>query len=126
MIRVSFWTAVFLVALRLCIGWHFAYEGYGKVKSAYLGKAAVNEKPDWVLLKVKRKAPGAGNASADLDDEVTVAERAAELQKKSAEVKAAYGKLELMGKDVEGPNLRTLKTDVNAIRAELQKEIDDQ
>ena len=45
MIRVSFWTAVFLIALRLCIGWHFGYEGYGKVKSAYLGKAAVNEKP---------------------------------------------------------------------------------
>ena len=45
MIRVSFWTAVFLIALRLCIGWHFAYEGYGKVKSAYLGKAATNEKP---------------------------------------------------------------------------------
>ena len=45
MIRVSFWTAVFLVLLRLCIGWHFAYEGYGKVKSAYLAKAAVNEKP---------------------------------------------------------------------------------
>src|SRR5262245_7145893 len=45
MIRVSFWTAVFLVVLRLCIGWHFGYEGYGKVKSAYLGKAAVNEKP---------------------------------------------------------------------------------
>src|SRR5947209_1300537 len=45
MIRVSFWTAAFLVVLRLCIGWHFAYEGYGKVKSAYLGKATVNEKP---------------------------------------------------------------------------------
>jgi uncharacterized membrane protein YphA (DoxX/SURF4 family) len=243
MIRVSFWTAVFLIALRLCIGWHFAYEGYGKVKSAYLGKATANEKPfssetyfresegpfgkivksrigdpdrevvdkvtlkpvegdpskadpksrfpaalekewddyfnrfatqfklddeqkkkaeaafdqskadfvkwvgkartpeekeaarqesetakkpEWALLKVKRKAPGAGNASADLDDEVTVAERAAELQKKSADVRAAYANLELMGKDVEGANLRTLKGDVNTIRTELQKEIDDQ
>src|SRR5215210_2672308 len=45
MIRVSVWTAVFLIVLRVCIGWHFAYEGYGKVKSAYQGKAAVNEKP---------------------------------------------------------------------------------
>src|SRR5207237_125555 len=79
-----------------------------------------------ITLKVKRKAPGAGNASADFDDEVTVAERAAELQKKSAEVKAAYGKLERMGRDVEGPNLRTLKGDVRDIRTELQKEIDDQ
>src|SRR3954467_13107535 len=45
MIRISCWAAFFLVVLRLCIGWHFAYEGYGKVKSAYLGKSAVNEKP---------------------------------------------------------------------------------
>src|SRR6476620_3824353 len=45
MIRVSVWTAIFLILLRICIGWHFAYEGYGKVKSAYQGKAAVNEKP---------------------------------------------------------------------------------
>src|SRR3954469_13840640 len=45
MIRVSFWTAVFLIVLRLCIGWPLLYEGYGKVKSTYLGKAAVNEKP---------------------------------------------------------------------------------
>ena len=45
MIRVSVWTAVFLIVLRVCIGWHFAYEGYGKVKSVYQGKAAVNEKP---------------------------------------------------------------------------------
>ena len=242
MIRISCWAALFLVVLRLVIGWHFAYEGYGKVKSAYLGKATVNEKPfssetyfresegpfgkivksrigdldqdvvdkltpkavdgdasnaspsarfpaalekewddyfnrfvaqfkldddqkakaqstldqakadfvkwvgkvrtpyerdaardetdgkkaQWALLKVKHKAPGPGNTSADFDDEVTVTERAAELHKKSAEVKAAYGKLELMGKDVEGANLRTLKGDVNSIRAELQKELDDQ
>lgn len=45
MMRVTFWTAVFLVLLRVCIGWHFFFEGVGKVKSAYLGKAAVNEKP---------------------------------------------------------------------------------
>src|SRR5258708_6118521 len=31
-----------------------------------------------------------------------------------------------MGKDVEGPKLRTLKTEANDIRAELQKELDDQ
>lgn len=252
MIRVSVWTAIFLVLLRLCIGWHFAYEGYGKVKSAYQGKSAVNEKPfssdayfresesafgrlvkkqmpdpdqevvdkltlkpaeaeeakaspavrfpdalakewddyfdrfvkqyrldeqqlgearrafdklkaqyvQWVgrvrtpeeierhrlveekaadnpadkdkekekltFLTVKRKAPG-GNATADFDDEVTPAERAAELKKKSDEVKAIYTeKLVTMGRDVEGANLRTKKTDVNTIRTELQKEIDDQ
>jgi uncharacterized membrane protein YphA (DoxX/SURF4 family) len=45
MIRVSFWTAVFLVALRVCIGWHFFYEGLGKVKSAYAGKATIIDKP---------------------------------------------------------------------------------
>jgi uncharacterized membrane protein YphA (DoxX/SURF4 family) len=241
MIRISCWAAFFLVVLRLCIGWHFAYEGYGKVKSAYLGKAAVNEKPfssetyfresegpfgkiiksrlgdpdqqvvdkltpkptdgdvsnadpksrfpaalekewddyfdrfiaqfkvddehktkaqvsvdhakadfvkrigkvrtakeketdrdetvvakpQWALLKVKHKAPGAGNSSSDFDEEVTIAERAAELQKKSDEVKAAYVKFQEMGKDVDGVNLRTLKTDVADIRKELQKEIDD-
>lgn len=247
MIRVSVWTAVFLIALRLAIGWHFAYEGYGKVKSAYLGKAAVNEKPfssetyfresegpfgrlvkaqlpdpdqvviakvtprpvegdpsqadpksrfpaaleaewddylrrfqeqyrlddaqqaeaqkivdqakadyvtwvgvvrtreqkeqagrderlgikpapqpKWALLTVKRKAPGVNNSSADFDDEVTVAERAAELRAKSAEVRAAYAKLQLMGKDVAGANLRADKAEVKAIRTELQKEIDEQ
>ncbi|HEX3148986.1 MAG TPA: DoxX family protein [Gemmataceae bacterium] len=251
MIRISAWAAFFLIVLRLCIGWHFAYEGYGKVKSACLGKSAVNEKPfssetyfresegpfgkiiksrigdpdqqvvdkltlkpvegdasnadpksrfpaaldkewddylnrfveqykiddekktkaqvavdqaktdfvkwvgkirtehekevdrnppekdadadaaktpkaPWTLLKVKRKAPGAGNTSADFEEEVTVAERAAELKKKSDDVKAAYIKLHEMGKDVEGASLRTLKTDVAAIRTELQKELDDQ
>jgi len=45
MIRITFWTAVFLVLLRVCIGWHFFFEGVSKVKSAYLGKAASNEKP---------------------------------------------------------------------------------
>jgi uncharacterized membrane protein YphA (DoxX/SURF4 family) len=234
MIRISVWAAVFLVVLRLCIGWHFAYEGYGKVKSAYQGKAAVNEKPfssetyfresegpfgkfikskladpdqvvvdkltlqtvegdpskvppthlfpaalakEWddylarfqsefklddrqkseaqgkfdqskaifvkriqgngeydpetkgpkpIRLTVKRKAPGPGNSSSDFDQEMTIAERAAELKKKSEEVRAAYPKNERMGKDVEGANLRALKNEVNTIRAELQKEIDDQ
>jgi uncharacterized membrane protein YphA (DoxX/SURF4 family) len=246
MIRVSFWTAVFLVVLRLCIGWHFAYEGYGKVKSAYLGKASANEKPfssetyfresegpfgklvksrigdpdqevvdkltlkpvegdtsnadpkslfpsalekewdnyfnrfvtqfklndeqkakaqakldqakadfvkwvgvvrtkaeklaeqdltprekepqkpAWAILKVKRKAPGPSNTSADFEEEMTVAERAAELQKKSDEVKATYAKMYELGKDVAGANLRAEKSDVATIRTELQKEIDDQ
>lgn len=45
MIRITFWTAFFLVLLRVCIGWHFFFEGVSKVKSAYLGKAANNEKP---------------------------------------------------------------------------------
>jgi uncharacterized membrane protein YphA (DoxX/SURF4 family) len=245
MIRVSFWTAVFLVVLRLVIGWHFAYEGYGKVKSAYLGKAAVNEKPfsseayfresegpfgkliksrlgdpdqevidrltlkpadgdpskadpkarfpaalekewddyfnrfvtqfklndeqkaqaqakldqaksdfvkwvgvvrtkqeklaeqdltprakepvkpQWEILKVKRKAPGPNNTSSDFEEEMTVAERAAELKMKSDEVKATYAKMYELGKDVAGPGLRAEKADVAAIRTELQKEIDD-
>jgi uncharacterized membrane protein YphA (DoxX/SURF4 family) len=253
MIRVSVWTAIFLILLRICIGWHFAYEGYGKVKSAYQGKAAVNEKPfssdayfresesafgrlvkkqmpdpdqevvdrltlkpvdaeeaktspasrfpdalakewddyfdrfakqyrldeqqlgearrtfdqskaqfvQWVgrvrtqdeieksrwadekgtdkdkasdkekekltFLTVKRKAPGGGNQTADFDEEMTPAERAAELKKKSDEVKAIYTeKLVALGRDVEGANLRAKKTEVNTIRTELQKELDDQ
>jgi uncharacterized membrane protein YphA (DoxX/SURF4 family) len=245
MIRVSFWTAVFLVVLRLVIGWHFAYEGYEKVTSVYLGKAAVNEKPfssetyfresegpfgkliksrlgdpdqevvdqltlkpaegdvskadpksrfpaalekewddyfnrfvtqfklndeqkakaqakldqakadfvkwvgvvrtkqeklaeqdltprakepvkpQWEVLKVKRKAPGPGNTSSDFEEEVTVAERAAELKHKSDEVKATYAKMYELGKDVAGPSLRAEKSDVATIRTELQKEIDD-
>lgn len=248
MIRVSFWTAVFLIALRLCIGWHFAYEGYGKVKSANLGKAAVNEKPfsseayfresegpfgrlvksrigdpdqevvdrltprpvggdvseasprarfpaalerewddyfnrfvtqfqlddeqkakaqsafdqakadfvtwvgvvrtdeqiragqdltprpkdkepvkpAWTILKVKRKAPGVANTSADYDDEVTVAERAAELKEKSEAVKAGYARMYQMGKDADWTALRAQKAEVATIRTELQKELDDQ
>lgn len=233
MIRVSAWTAVFLVLLRVCIGWHFAYEGLTKVKSAYTGKAAANEKvftsenyfresegpfgklvksrigdpdqelvarltpnpvdgdtsradpkdrfpaalaPEWdgyfdrfvatyrldegtkaraqaqfdqskaefvnwlqgfgklgpdgkptrVVLKVKHKAPGTNNASADYDQEMTVAERAAELRAKSEEVRTAYQKMAEMGKDVDAVALRAKKADVNAIRSELQKELDDQ
>ena len=230
MIRITFWTALFLVLLRVCIGWHFAYEGYGKVKSAYLGKAAANEKPfssetyfreseswlgrklkpmllgdpdaelvakltpkddadaktldrfpdalapEWdgyfaafkshyrltdeqaaesqkrfdvqkeayvkwalgnggidpdtkqikqITLKVKRKAPG-NNPGGDFDEQVTVATRGRELLKKAADVKAAYAKFLELGKDVDGAGLRTVKGDVAAIRAELQKELDDQ
>ena len=29
----------------MCIGWHFFFEGVGKVKSAYAGKVVVNETP---------------------------------------------------------------------------------
>lgn len=249
MIRVSFWTAVFLIALRLCIGWHFAYEGYGKVKSAYQGPSVANEKPfssetyfresegpfgrliksrigdpnqevvekltlkpvdgdpskvdpktrfpaalekewddylnrfvtqfrlndeqkaeaqkvldqakadfvtwvgvvrtdeqlraeqdltprdpkekeppkpAWGILTVKRKAPGVANASADYEDQMTVAERVAELKEKSDEVKAAAAKMHDLGKSVDAAAVRTLKTEAAAIRNELQKEIDDQ
>jgi uncharacterized membrane protein YphA (DoxX/SURF4 family) len=83
-------------------------------------------KPQWAVLKVKRKAPGAGNASSDFEEEMTVAERAAELKKRSDDVKATYAKMYEMGKDVAGPTLRTEKTEVATIRMELQKEIDDQ
>lgn len=233
MIRVSLWTAVFLIVLRVCIGWHFFYEGYGKVKSAYQGKATANEKPfsseayfresegpfgkvikrwmgdpdqelinkltlrtvegdrskvspkelmpealekEWneyyelfaktfklsdeqkvlaqtkldqakadvvlwlqgvgpldpktkeptkITLKVKRKSPA--GASGDFDEEMTVQARTAEFKKKSDDVKALYAeKLPLMGKDVEKTKLRASKTEVNTIRAELQKELDTQ
>jgi uncharacterized membrane protein YphA (DoxX/SURF4 family) len=228
MIRISVWTAIFLVVLRVCIGWHFAYEGYGKVRSAYEGKAAVNDKPfsseaffresespvgrmiksqlgdptqevvdkltlaadgqpaerfpaalarEWddyfdryvaqfkldeaqqieprkqfvkskvayvhwvegiveevdpetkktkqkpVRLTVKRKAPGA-NPGGDFEDEVTPSERAAELKEKAEEVREAYAKMDQLGRDVEGAHLRAKKAEVNAIRIELQKEID--
>ena len=234
MIRVSFWTCVFLVVLRIAIGWHFCYEGVSKVKSAYQGKASPDKvfssetyfresegpfgklvksrltdpdqlvvdqlalkpvdgeasdasprgrfpdalarewdeyfnrfaaqfrldeeqktkaqstfdqakakyvnwvqgnsdemdketkKPKRILLKVKRKAPGLKNDSADYDQDVTVGERAAELKQKAAEVRAGYKKMAEMGKDVDAVALRSLKTDVTTIRSELRKEIDDQ
>jgi uncharacterized membrane protein YphA (DoxX/SURF4 family) len=235
MIRISVWAAVFLVVLRICIGWHFFYEGYGKVRSTYLGKAAVNEKPfssenyfresegpfgkfikskladpdqevvdrltppptdwepdrdpavltppaaldkDWddyfnrfvtefrlndeqkqkaqesldkskvkfalwvrgyseekdpktkvrkrIFLAAKRKAPGAGNSSSDFDEQVIPAERAAELKKKSDEVREAYAKMDRMAKDVDVAKLRALKDEVRTIREELQRELDAQ
>ncbi|HVK08271.1 MAG TPA: DoxX family protein [Gemmataceae bacterium] len=43
MIRVSLWTAAFLVLLRVCIGWHFFFEGVTKVRSAYQGGAAAEK-----------------------------------------------------------------------------------
>jgi uncharacterized membrane protein YphA (DoxX/SURF4 family) len=77
-------------------------------------------------IKVKRKAPGPNNTSADFDQEVTIQERAAELQKKSEEIRAAYKKMTEMGKDVDVANLRSLKGEATTIRNELKKEIDDQ
>jgi uncharacterized membrane protein YphA (DoxX/SURF4 family) len=41
--KCSFWTAVFLVLLRLAIGWHFGYEGYHKVHSIWLGETTTNK-----------------------------------------------------------------------------------
>jgi uncharacterized membrane protein YphA (DoxX/SURF4 family) len=41
--KYSFWTAVFLVMLRLAIGWHFCYEGYHKVHSIWLGETTSNK-----------------------------------------------------------------------------------
>lgn len=38
MIRISGWTAFFLVLLRLAIGWHFLFEGLHKVHSTYTDK----------------------------------------------------------------------------------------
>src|SRR5262249_8778634 len=86
----------------------------------------VTKKPKRVLLKVKRKAPGVNNQSADWDEEMTVAERAAELKRKSDEVKEAYKAMAEVGKDADAAAWRAKKTDVAKIRAELQKEIDGQ
>ena len=43
MIRVSIWTAVFLVVLRICIGWHFLFEGVYKIRSTYAEGAEGNK-----------------------------------------------------------------------------------
>ncbi len=37
LVRIPFFTCLFLVLLRLAIGWHFLVEGYEKVESAYVG-----------------------------------------------------------------------------------------
>lgn len=235
MIRISMWTAVFLVLLRICIGWHFGYEGFTKVRSAYQGKGSgekvftsenyfresegpfgklikrqigdpdqevidkltlrpvdgdasdtspasrfpealakewddyfnrfvsefrlnddqktqaqtkfehakakfvnwvqgnsdemdpVTKKPKRVYLKVKRRAPGINNQSADYDvPEVTVEKRAADLKSKSEEVKQAYKTMAELGRDADATGARAKKVEVNTIRAELQKEIDGQ
>ena len=79
-----------------------------------------------VRLTVKRKAPP-GSPSGDFDEDVTVPERIAELQQATAAVREAYEKkLPLLGKDVEGTNLRAMKADAIAIRTSLQAEIDAQ
>jgi len=41
--KVPFWTAFFLVLLRLAIGWHFFYEGYHKVHSLWVGDTTTNK-----------------------------------------------------------------------------------
>ncbi|HEY8505104.1 MAG TPA: hypothetical protein VIL46_11020, partial [Gemmataceae bacterium] len=38
MYRYAFLTVLFLVLLRLAIGWHFFFEGYPKVRSVYVGE----------------------------------------------------------------------------------------
>ncbi|MCE9531251.1 MAG: DoxX family protein [Planctomycetes bacterium] len=38
MVRISFLTCVFLIGLRLVIGWHFFFEGANKVRSVYTGE----------------------------------------------------------------------------------------
>ncbi len=42
MVRISGMACVFLVALRLAIGWHFAVEGYFKIRSHQIGKTSTN------------------------------------------------------------------------------------
>ncbi len=41
--KYPFWTAFFLVLLRLAIGWHFCYEGYHKVHSIAMGETTTNK-----------------------------------------------------------------------------------
>jgi uncharacterized membrane protein YphA (DoxX/SURF4 family) len=43
MIRITFWTASFLILLRVAIGWHFFFEGLNKIKSAYAGPAEISK-----------------------------------------------------------------------------------
>jgi uncharacterized membrane protein YphA (DoxX/SURF4 family) len=43
MIRISIWTAVLLVVLRLAIGWHFLVEGLYKVESVYKGETTTSK-----------------------------------------------------------------------------------
>ncbi|MCX7665268.1 MAG: hypothetical protein N2112_06975, partial [Gemmataceae bacterium] len=43
MVRISLWAAVFLVFLRVAIGWHFAAEGWNKIRGTYIGKTETNK-----------------------------------------------------------------------------------
>jgi uncharacterized membrane protein YphA (DoxX/SURF4 family) len=43
MVRISFWTILFLVALRLTIGWHFFFEGYHKIETHEIGTIPTNK-----------------------------------------------------------------------------------
>ena len=43
MTRYTLWTVVFLILLRLAIGWHFFFEGWHKVHSVYVGPTVTNK-----------------------------------------------------------------------------------
>jgi uncharacterized membrane protein YphA (DoxX/SURF4 family) len=43
MIRISIWTAILLVVLRLAIGWHFLVEGLYKVETVYKGETTTSK-----------------------------------------------------------------------------------
>ncbi len=43
MVRISFWACAFLVLLRVAIGWHFAAEGWNKIRGTYIGKTETNK-----------------------------------------------------------------------------------
>jgi uncharacterized membrane protein YphA (DoxX/SURF4 family) len=68
MIRISAWTAFFLVLLRLAIGWHFAYEGYHKIHSTYTDKPftadAYFREAEGPLGNVMRRVVGDADATA--------------------------------------------------------------
>jgi len=43
MVRISFFTCLFLIALRLVIGWHFFFEGMYKVRTHNIGETETNK-----------------------------------------------------------------------------------
>ena len=57
MFRISAFTVVFLVLLRLAIGWHFLYEGLHKLHSIELGETSTNPRP-FTSASYFRDAPG--------------------------------------------------------------------
>ena len=43
MIRISLWTVIFLIALRVSIGWHFFFEGWHKLHTHEIGVTETNK-----------------------------------------------------------------------------------
>src|SRR5262245_3693784 len=67
MLRISIWTAIFLVLLRLAIGWHFLFEGYHKIESVYIGQTDSNRPFSGVGFFREARGP-VGNWARDFLD----------------------------------------------------------